>query len=257
MPQIEVQDNNHRDDTSHHNNKSTNNLSNNFSNNNSNTFNSNFEIRNECHAGENFSTYDCHMETARNMDIIMNTNLNVNFNHNYENNNISLKNKSLSSEINYFENNDNNTRNSFYFNNIDNNRINTPSNNFSTTTNPLNFYTPNTQNGKLEYELLSRMHSKSMSLKQNHSLLKSKNSLLMLDRKSSNFSNGDSNLMMNKPNINNLPFILRSNSFRNNENVNLLKVSQNSHMGTMNFQTPNATPHRSKKDEIKKWLSRI
>jgi hypothetical protein len=161
---------------------------------------------NDCHDCENFVPYESQVEK----------------------NSVSLKNKSLSSEINYGSNTD-------YYNYFTN--------------------TPNS-NGKLDFELLSRNHSKSMSMKNNQSLLKSKNSFLMLNRKSSNFSNGDTNFILNKPNINSLPFILRSNSVCNNENVNIV-MSENSNMNSLNFQTPTPTPTRSKKEEIKKWLSRI
>jgi len=109
-----------------------------------------------------------------------------------------------------------------------------------------------------DFSLLTRNPSKSFSMKHPHQLTRENNSVfLSLNRKNSNLNNGDycNNLLKNKPNINNLPFILRSNSFSNNENVNLVMTQNSTNNHQANFQNP--TPTRSKKDEIKKWLSRI
>jgi hypothetical protein len=110
---------------------------------------------------------------------------------------------------------------------------------------------------QFDFSLLARNPSKSVSMKHPHQLLRENNSVfLSLNRKHSNLNNGDyNNNLVNKPNISSLPFILRSNSFGNNENVNLVMTQSSNNNHTSNVQNP--TPTRSKKEEIKKWLSRI
>jgi len=162
---------------------------------------------------------DCHMIDSENIDY---------FNNNVENtcasnSNNSLKIKSLSNEINFAGNNENSQN--------------------------MNIL------GNYDYTLLSRAHSRSFNLKNQQNFFKSKNSFSYTqNRKISAVTVGEGEFFMNKPNINSLPFILRSNSFCNNENVNLV-VTQNSNTNPTFFQNP--TPTRSKKEEIKKWLSRI
>ena len=159
---------------------------------------------------------DCHMIDSENIGY---------FNHQVENTstNNSLKIKSLSNEINFGGNNENSQN--------------------------MNIL------GNYDYTLLSRAHSRSFNLKNQQNFFKSKNSFSYTqNRKISAVTMGEGEFLMNKPNINSLPFILRSNSFCNNENVNLV-MTQNSNTNHAFFQNP--TPTRSKKEEIKKWLSRI
>lgn len=108
-----------------------------------------------------------------------------------------------------------------------------------------------------DFSLLTRNPSKSFSMKYPHNMRENNSVFLSLNRKHSNLNNGDysNNLLVNKPNISSLPFILRSNSFSNNENVNLVMTQSSNNNHPTNFQNP--TPTRSKKEEIKKWLSRI
>ncbi len=195
------------------------------SNNSCNSFNNQFsqQSNGDCYIMDSESNmiygYPSQVDFNSNNISVTNTNFNPNTN--------LLKNKSLSDEINYDPDYD----------------------------------TSNKQilNGKGQYDfsLLTRNPSKSVSIKYPQQLIRGNNSInLPPNRKHSNLNNGDNfgNFLVDKPNINSLPFILRSNSFCNNENVNLVQ-SQNSNNSNMNHQYQ--TPTRSKKDEIKKWLSRI
>lgn len=122
------------------------------------------------------------------------------------------------------------------------------------------------------YSLLR--HSRSVNVKSSSQM----SQLLTLKRNQDNFENSnnrkfsqlDSNIEANKseikscqkPNINHLPFIMRSNSITQTENENIMNHgnsfvnSQNTNNSGFSYASLNPTP-KSKKDEIKKWLSRI
>ncbi len=107
----------------------------------------------------------------------------------------------------------------------------------------------------MDFSILSR-HSKSVSYKNQPPLQKhSFNYTSSLKRKYSQINNVD---LSQKLNINNLPFV-RSNSFSSNlenENMSQQNVNNQSNFNNVLLSTMNQTP-KSKKEELKKWLSRI
>ncbi len=102
-----------------------------------------------------------------------------------------------------------------------------------------------------------RNPSKSVMIKSTQSM-KIENNVIGLLRRDSNVDMDDVKSTQ-KPSITSLPFITRSNSFFNKHsenNQNLLNIGNNDNGNNINLVLASPTP-RSKKDEIKKWLSRI
>ncbi len=176
---------------------------------------------------------------------------------------------------NYFNKGEVNSNHNSNFNSNSNYNPNSQTEGFITPTNlpNNNIYQTDSQ---FNYNLLR--HSRSVCVKPSH-FGKPNDNRFSVYRRDSNAEINSEIKTCQKPSISSLPFIVRSNSFAfnnaNGENQNCLNFLQinNSGLGnlshfgngvnngtnaglTLNANLMNHTP-RSKKEEIKKWLSRI